>query len=401
MAITATALDLFRAKYFITSKYYYEGDHSMKNRHLALAVLSVFPVFVCAQTTLTVYGSFDGGVRYLNGVDPAEHSRVTMNSSGVYQSNRLGFRGVEDLGGGLNAHFNLESGFNSGTGELVGVLFNRSANVGIGGAWGSLDLGRQYTVNFKTVSLYDPFNIRYISIIPVATQGGLTRLSNDIQYTGTFGPVIARAEYALGEETGNQRNGASAAVGLSYSAGPFAAAAAYTIRKNNVTTAATPATATLPAIPPGAKTAGTANFENQRNWTLGGAYTNGPFRVAVGYGDNKQEVGAGIQDLHIKDMWAGGSYNVTPATAVAVAWYQTRLDSAAGSGRRNLPVVGATYALSKRTNFYFEIDHARYTGNGRTLVAYQLPETTAPAAGASANGRDHQTGVSVGLNHLF
>jgi predicted porin len=374
----------------------------MKKTVLAFAVLGVLAGIAHAQTGVTVYGSFDGGVRYRNGVDAANHSRTTMSSSGTYSSNRFGFRGIEDLGDGLNAHFTLEEAFNSGTGELVGVLFNRTASVGIGGAWGSIDFGRQYSVNFRTMAAYDPFNIKYTGIIPVANQGGLTRLNNDILYTGTFGPFTARVEYALGEQAGSFRNGSTAAGGVAYTAGPFSVGAAYTNRKNNVTTAVTPATATAVVMPPGVVAAGTANFQNQSNWTVGGAFATGPFRIAVGYADNRQKVGAGVADLRIKDIWAGGSYNLTPALALTAAWYQTRLNAAGLEGRRNLPIIGTTYALSKRTNFYFDVDHAHYTGSGgRVLAAQSLPASTAPVMGASATGRDRQTGVSVGINHLF
>ena len=91
------------------------------------------------------------------------------------------------------------------------------------------------------IGLYDPFNYHYTTIIPVSLQGGLTRFNNDIQYTGKFGPVTARAEYALGEQVGNMRNGSAATVGATYEAGPFSVGAAYTNRRNNVTTAVTAA----------------------------------------------------------------------------------------------------------------------------------------------------------------
>src|SRR5436309_552652 len=85
------------------------GDNSMKKSLLALAVLGAFAGVAQAQTSVTIYGSFDGGVRYQNHQDAAGHSRLTMGSTGTYNSNRLGFKGVEDLGGGLNAHFTLEA----------------------------------------------------------------------------------------------------------------------------------------------------------------------------------------------------------------------------------------------------------------------------------------------------
>ncbi len=74
-----------------------------------------------------IYGSFDGGVRRLSNVNAAGDDRVTVGSTGTSMSNRIGFRGMEDLGGGYNAHFTLESGFNTGTGALdaANTLFNR------------------------------------------------------------------------------------------------------------------------------------------------------------------------------------------------------------------------------------------------------------------------------------
>lgn len=344
----------------------------MKKSLLALAVLGAFAATASAQTSITIYGSFDAGVRNQTHVDNAGDSVLKMSSNGTYNSNRLGFKGVEDLGGGLNAHFNLETGFNSGTGTLDNAtnrLFNRTASVGLGGAWGSVDLGRQYSVNFKTIGAYDPFNYKYTGIIPLAAQAGLTRLDNDIQYTGTFGGVTARAEYALGEVAGSTGNNSTQAIGASYAGGPFSVGAAYTAGKRG----ATPATAD----------------QTLKNWTVGGAYATGPFRVAAGYADAKQDIAAGT-DVGTKDWWLGGSYSITPAAALTVAYYETKatIDTPVGSvdGKRKLFVVGGTYALSKRTNFYADIDNAKYAGSAA------VPGTT---------NQTNSTGVSVGINHFF
>ena len=104
---------------------------------LMLAAAALLPAAVSAQTSaVTVYGSIDGGVRYQTNVDAAGNGLLST-TSGNYYPNRLGFRGKEDLGNGLNAHFQLESGFNDKTGALDNtnnVLFNRTAAVGLGGA---------------------------------------------------------------------------------------------------------------------------------------------------------------------------------------------------------------------------------------------------------------------------
>jgi len=389
----------------------------MKKSLLALAVLGAFAGVAQAQTSVTIYGSFDAGVRSQTDQNENGNSRTTMSSNGTYNSNRLGFKGVEDLGGGLNAHFTLEQGFNSGTGQLdtattTNKLFNRSAFVGLGGRWGSIDLGRQYTVAFKTVGAYDPFNYKYTGIIPLA--GGSvsagTRNDNDIQYTGTFGPLTARAEYALGENVGGGQNNTAAAVGATFATGPFSVGAAYTKRKPAQTAAVAANTATgVTAV-----TAG-SNQEND-HWTVGGAFTFGPGRIAAGYANETQDrtfTGGFGGETEQKNAWIGGSYDITPALGLTAAYYHTKVEGAGLNGnvggKRGLFIVGATYALSKRTNFYADVDYAKYKDGLATAsnaTAQSVATSTAGLGSAglglvSARGQDSQIGVSVGINHLF
>ncbi|RYF01276.1 MAG: porin, partial [Oxalobacteraceae bacterium] len=343
----------------------------MKKSLAALAVLGATAGFAQAQTSVSVYGSFDGGVRSQNHVNSNGNSRTTMGSNGTYNSNRLGFKGTEDLGGGLNAHFTLESAFNTGTGATDSSRhFGRSAFVGLGGQWGSLDLGRQYTVAYRTVGTYDPFNYKFTGIIPTsqASISAGTRVDNDIQYTGTFGPVTARAEYALSERVGGGSAGSHAGIGATFASGPIALGAAYTARKPDVRTAAQVA-ANAPT-----------NFQDNRSWTLGGAYTMGPARVAAGYARETQDLAAG-GEADQQNAWLGGSYNLNPALALSAAYYHTKVDAglagATADGKRGLFIVGATYALSKRTNFYADVDYARFkdglAGSGISPSSGQLP----------------------------
>jgi predicted porin len=381
----------------------------MKKSLLALAVMGAFAGVAHAQSSVQIYGSFDGGVRYVDNFNNAGDSRITMSSSGTYNSNRLGFKGVEDLGGGMNAHFNLENGFNSGNGALnntVSQLFDRAAYVGIGGTWGTLDLGRQYSVSFKTIGAYDPFNYKYTGIIPLATaaagsQGssanpvgyGSTRFNNDIQYSGTFGPVTAYAEYALGEVAGDNTAGRAMAVGATFTSGPLSAGAAYTRRNNSGPVAASaPATGFSTAL----TSATTASDLKNDQWTIGGAYKLGPARVAVGYINEKQDLRAG-GDADVKHAWAGVSYAITPAVEVTGGYYRTKGGvTAAADGKRDLYIIGATYALSKRTNFYAEVDYNRFK-DGFPPVGVATAATGFGPSGAV----DKQKGVSVGINHLF
>lgn len=81
---------------------------------LALAVLGTSACVAQAQTRVTINGSIDAGVRWRNHVGTTaatgDSNSIKMGSTGTYKSNRLGFNEFEDLGGGMNAHFNLEAG---------------------------------------------------------------------------------------------------------------------------------------------------------------------------------------------------------------------------------------------------------------------------------------------------
>jgi predicted porin len=337
----------------------------MKRSLLALAVLGALTT--AAQAQVTLYGVIDAGIRNKTNTNAAGDSVRTMSSNGTYGSNRFGFKGVEDLGGGMNAHFTLESGFNTGTGGLdtaTNVMWRRTSSVGIAGAWGAVDLGRQYTIAFNTIAAYDPMNYKYVSIalaIP-ATSG--VWFNNDIRYTGTFGAVTTRAEYALGEVAGSTSVGSTQAIGASYANGPLALGAAYTQKK------------------PGTVLANV----DYKHYTLGGAYTFGPAKISLGYVNEKTPV-AGAPDNANKYLWTGVAYTVSPAVAVTGAWYQ--LKNSAGTtavpttGKKDLFMLSATYALSKRTILYAETDNTKLTGNQITV------------------GQDHQLGLSVGVNHTF
>lgn len=362
----------------------------MKKSLLALSILSMFAGVASAQTSVVIYGSFDGGVRELNNVATSASTvgnRLTMGSNGTYNSNRLGFRGTEDLGAGNNAHFLLEQGFNTGTGgsdsPATPRAFNRGAFVGLGGGWGSLDLGHQYTTVFKTMVAYEPFSYNYPAIVPViAASGGngpigapltsanisnnVSRFSNDVQYTGTFGPITARAEHSFGEVAGSTRTGSADGVGVSYAGGPLALGGAYIKRKDG-------ASASAPTF-------------NYDVYTVGGAYTFGPARLTAGY--NKQKQATTTVDTQVKLAWVGLNYDITPLFQLTGAYYRTKATAAVGDGKIDMYILGAKYLLSKRTNFYADIDNKKFAG------IYRINAT-------SVNPQDKQLGVSVGINHNF
>ena len=335
----------------------------MKKTLLACLVLGAFSGAASAQSSIRIYGTVDGGLRNLSNVNAAGDSKLSVNSNGTYQSNRLGFEGKEDLGNGMNAHFNLESRFQLGTGQQVGVLFNGASYVGLGGAWGSVDVGRQFTIAFKTIVAYDPFRFKYTGIAPTISATMGVDDDNAVQYTGTFGNVTTRVLWAAGEQAApTTSNGAKQGAALSYLFGPANVGAAYTQKKT------------------------TAGLET-RHYTFGGGYQFGALRVVAGYANQKDQAVVGADTVN-KYTWVGLQYKATPEIEVITAYYDVKKTQAPATGiladgKKNLAMLGATYHFSKRTNLYAEIDRSKLRGNAILLTQTQ------------------QTGVSAGINHVF
>ena len=349
----------------------------MKKTCLALALGVLGAANACAQSNVAVYGSIDAGLRHQTNVDAAGNSLVSM-SSGNYYSNRLGFRGVEDLGGGLKLRFTLESGFVSKSGALDnsnGVLFNRTASVGIGGAWGNIDVGRTYTIAFRTEKFLDPFDHHFTPIVPLSSGAGTsvpaaaksaglsgsasagTRFNNNIQYSKAVGALTLRAEYAAGEIAGDAGRGSAQGAGFMYAGQPVLLAATYTRREN------------------------AAGYINHA-WVAGGGIKTGKTTFKAGRSLERQAAAAGGYRNQL--TWAGASHALTPAWEATLAAYRSRYSGPAAGGERELLLLGLSYELSKRSTLYTELDLNRYAG-----------------ALTPASGQRRQRGVSAGLQHLF
>lgn len=123
----------------------------MKKSLLALAVLGAFAGAASAQSSVTLYGKLDLGFAKAAG---SADKQVADGSS-----SRVGFRGVEDLGGGLKALFQFEHRFNPDTGTVTNTAFwHGLSTVGLGGSFGTVNLGRQYTAAYSLATgVIDPF----------------------------------------------------------------------------------------------------------------------------------------------------------------------------------------------------------------------------------------------------
>ncbi|WP_434114651.1 porin [Paraburkholderia caffeinilytica] len=318
-----------------------------------------------AQSSVTLAGNVDGGVRYISN---GKGSVTTMNSNGLYTANRLDFLGQEDLGGNWNAHFQLETGFNTGTGALdntTGLLFNRMSFVGIGSPYGSLDLGRQYTLGHDVLHDFDPFYFGYPSIIPLTPAADGTHFNNDIKYSGVWGPFHVGAEEALGGVAGDFNAGTAHGAGLQYKVGFFNIGGTYIHRTVLVGTA----------------------YQPDDYVAFGSELKFGTLRFAGGYMSETTDNVAPATAARTENYWGGVTYNLSYDVNLGAGYYVTNLPTS--KGRKNLAIFSATYLLSKRTRLYAESDYTTYHGS-------YISNATLNAAHAS-----HQLGISVGINYLF
>jgi predicted porin len=242
----------------------------MKKSLIALAVLAAAGA-ASAQSSVTLFGIVDATLAYGKANGTGGTSKWQLTNSG-YNSSRLGFRGVEDLGGGMSASFHLEAGLtnDNGTGAATntnnqasggalagingsqGLTFNRRSTVSLAGGWGELRLGRDYTPQFWNLTVFDPFGTNGVGtsqILNSAITGVTTvRASNSIGYflPGNLGGFYGQAQYYLGENLRNgaatEKDGTGGGLRLGYANGPFNVAlglsetdyAAGNVKQNNI-----------------------------------------------------------------------------------------------------------------------------------------------------------------------
>lgn len=246
----------------------------MKKTLLAAALLAGFAGVAQAETSVTLYGIIDTGIGY-NKISGAKDGGPVSNGSrigminGVQNGSRWGLRGSEDLGDGLRAVFQLESGFDSGNGKSgqSSRLFGRQATVGLASdSWGQLDFGRQTNIASKYFGSIDPFGAGFgqANIGTGFSAANTQRYDNMVMYQT---PSFSGFQFGIG----------------------------YSFNADDNKTAET-----------GFRTA-----DNTRAITTGLRYVNGPLNVALTYDQlNRSNVGkSGDVDTTPRQYILGGSYD--------------------------------------------------------------------------------------------
>jgi len=346
----------------------------MKKTLLAIAALAATSG-AFAQSSVTIYGVLDASLERIDAT-----KGITRVSSDNLSSSRLGFKGTEDIGGGLKANFVLEHNVKVDTGAAGNTrMWDRAAWVGLAGSFGELRLGRQDSSigdiagNVLSAQTYDDFKY-------TGSRAGdkYRREDNAITYIlPTFIPgLAAQLQYSTNvgvsatpgaEDTTDI--GKAWGLSVKYAAGPISAGLGYLSAEDE--------TASV-----------TANAGNKGDAVL--VYAGYDFGVAkvVGYYDSESKL-AGTKRFSL--YGAKVSVPVTPAFTVIGGLSQAKntLGTDNDDGALLFSLKGV-YALSKRTSVYGMLSYVGNEDNAKLTLDKQ-----AITAG------DSVTGVAVGVRHVF
>jgi predicted porin len=235
----------------------------MKKSLVALAVLAAAGA-ASAQSSVTLFGIVDASISNYSNKSDDRQSSVFPNALGIptylnrgtaklsqtvltnsgYNSSRIGFRGTEDLGGGLAASFWLEAPISNDDGQSGISTFQRRSTVSLSGGFGEVRLGRDYTATFWNDTSFDPFgtngvgtNLIYragaaqsafgapttvVAGVPNVTGNNYVRASNMVQYflPPNLGGFYGQVQYGFSEKV-NYGSGTLVPAGTDTRAGRF------------------------------------------------------------------------------------------------------------------------------------------------------------------------------------
>ena len=310
----------------------------MKKSLLALAALTAFAGAASAQSSVTLYGRVDLSVAKNLG----DNKKEMQNGSG----SRFGVRGVEDLGGGLKALFNIEHRFNADTGadSSGGVRqWNGRSLVGLQGGFGQVVFGREYSTAFLGSQLVaDPWGWDTIvaRLNPAITGGAIAKVRYDssatyrISASGfSFAAQIAEATDTLYKVKNKPVNFA-----LGYASGPIAVGMGY-------------------------ERTGEEAAETAKWMTIHGSYNLGMVKLGALYGTGDTAAGSEHRSYLLTAVAPMGAGELR-ASYGRLENKTANVDAAKGFA------LGYHYNMSKRTTLY--VDVARNTALNAEKSGYDV-----------------------------
>lgn len=375
--------------------------HTLLALAASLAAGSAFAQTAPPPTGVTVYGIVDTGIEHLTKVGASGSSLTRVPGLTGSLPSRLGFRGSEDLGSGLRAVFTLEAGFGLDTGTLNqgGRFFGRQAWVGLTGDWGTVSLGRNYSMLYWGIFDGDLLGPNAFGIGSLDSYVPNTRIDNSIAYRGTFSGVTTGLTYSVGRDAVNAgpspsgtncagENGADTQACRQWSAlfkydtQSFGAALAVDEIRGGA----------------GAFAGLVRSDMKDRRFTVNGYYKLGTeFKFATGIlrRDNDAAADASATNGATKRStiaWLGAAWS--PNATYTLDGQIQRISFGNGGDDSTLTVVRGFYNFSKRSLVYLQVGHI---SNGSRLA---FGVSSAQAGGTPAAGVA-QRGVMAGLRHAF
>lgn len=335
------------------------------------------------QSGVVLYGSLDAGVAYINNLGGKS---ITRLDQGTMQPDRFGFRGTEDLGGGLKALFALEAGFNTDTGTQVnsGRIFNRVSTVGLSGSFGTVTLGNMPDLVFdyagKMSNGFQLTNFYLFHPGNLDTLANTYQFNNSVRYTSpVMNGLSVAAMVGFGEQAGDSGKNRNVSAGANYVNGALRLTLDYS-RQNDRT--AGYAGAFLTTLGLGNAT---TVFDSLTTWAGGVGYTVGDWRLNALYTQSTVDLPA--SSFRQKNVDLGAAWRYGAKSTLNLGITHSRL----GGARYNQPSISNVYAFSKRTEFYVQASYQKAGGSAQ----YAFQNYT----GASSD--DNQVVTTIGLHHLF
>jgi predicted porin len=374
-----------------------------------------------AQSSVTLFGTVDLGYESVK----TNTGRVSGLAPSANSSSKLGFRAVEDLGGGTSAIAWLESALNASSGigssgtttrnqapkDVVagGLTFNRRATVGLAGSWGELRLGRDYTPSYWNYAVYDPFGNNSVGAVLSAYTGDgaattFVRASNSVGYflPSNLGGFFGQAMYAFGNRStsetqsvpaaygaspvNTEHNGRHASIRLGWGEGPINTAVSY----GRTTYAAGTNPINLGGF---VSTSGTISHMN-----LGGSYQFGSVKAMAQYSREKAHDFGAPGVTRTVTGWGLGADVGVGAGDVLASYSTVKIDGFDARGKKF--ALGYVHNLSKRTAVYGIYAHVSNSGGSSfDAGSFSSGALASPTGPKNANGSS--TGVDIGLRHSF
>lgn len=347
----------------------------MKKTLLALAAIAASSASF-AQSSVTLYGVVDASLESVKA-----DKTVTRVTSDNLSSSRLGFKGTEDIGGGLKANFALESSLKVDDGTANSTRFwSRAAWVGLSGGFGDIRLGRIDTPigdiagNVLSAQAYDD-----LVLVGTRAGGSYRRADNAITYfLPTLVPGLsAQLQYttsngtssAVGTETAGSDLNKAVGLSVKYVAGPLSAGLGYeNIKDNNAAAGSQKANATL----------------------VYAGYDFGAAKVTAYYdAETNPNATAGLRRLTV--LGAKVAVPFTPEFTLITGLSTARNVAGAIASNDNVQIitVKGIYSLSKRTAVYGML----------TNVNNDTNTTKGVIAPTALDKTTH--GLAVGVRHSF